>query len=155
MSLFRTEILLPRPRDEVFPFFADAMNLEEITPPWLRFSILTEPPIVMEVGALIDYRLKLRGIPIRWRTEITAWEPPHRFVDRQVKGPYRRWIHTHRFEETADGTRVIDEVDYSVPGFWIVDRLFVRRDVEKIFSYRHEVLAERFSGSGPGRGLTP
>jgi len=147
MPVFRTEILLPRPREDVFPFFADAMNLEEITPPWLSFSILTEPPIEMRVGALVDYRLTLRGIPIRWRTEITAWDPPHTFVDRQVKGPYRRWIHTHTFEETDGGTLVVDEVDYSVPGWWIVDRLFVRRDVRKIFEYRHEVLAERFGRS--------
>jgi len=144
VPVFRTEILLPRPRDEVFPFFADAMNLEEITPPWLRFSILTEPPIEMKVGARIDYRLKLHGIPIRWRTSITAWDPPRSFVDTQIKGPYRRWVHTHTFEEVEGGTLVIDEVDYAVPGWWIVDRLFVRRDVARIFAYRHEVLAERF-----------
>ena len=145
MAVFHTEILLPASRDEVFPYFADAMNLEAITPPWLSFSILTEPPIEMRVGTLIDYRLKLRGIPIHWRTEISAWDPPRSFVDRQVKGPYRRWIHTHTFEETDGGTRVIDEVDYSVPGWWIVDRLFVRRDVRKIFEYRHQVMGERFA----------
>jgi ligand-binding SRPBCC domain-containing protein len=147
VPIFTTEILLPAPRDGVFPFFADAMNLEEITPPWLAFSVLTEPPIEMRVGALIDYSLKLRGLPIRWRTEISAWDPPFSFVDRQLKGPYRRWIHTHTFEEVYGGTRVIDEVDYAAPGGWLVDRLFVRKEVRRIFGYRHGKLVERFGKS--------
>ena len=94
-----TELFLPRPREEVFPFFADAFNLEAITPPFLRFKVTTEAPIEMQVGALIDYKLRLHGIPITWRTRIAAWEPPYRFVDEQLKGPYSLWRHEHTFEE--------------------------------------------------------
>jgi ligand-binding SRPBCC domain-containing protein len=101
---FTSEIWLPRARDEVFAFFADAGNLERLTPPLLSFSILTPRPIAMRPGTLIDYRLKVRGIPIRWRSEITVWEPPVRFVDEQRKGPYRLWHHTHEFAEQDGGT---------------------------------------------------
>lgn len=141
-----TEIWLPVPRDVVFPFFADAGNLERITPPWLKFSILTPQPIVMRVGAFIDYKIKVRGFPMRWKTEITAWEPPHRFVDEQRKGPYRQWIHEHRFEEKDGGTLVIDNVRYRAPGGPWVERLFVRPDVKRIFAYRQERLSELFVG---------
>ena len=146
---FTTEAWLPRPRAEVFPFFAEAGNLEAITPPWLRFRVLTPGPLEMRRGALIDYRLRLRGVPIRWRTEITAWEPPDRFVDEQVRGPYRLWVHEHTFEpETRggiEGTRVRDHVRYAVPGGALVDALFVRREVAAIFAFRQRVLAERFT----------
>lgn len=135
---------LPRPLDEVFAFFAEASNLEELTPPWLAFDIVTERPIEMSEGTLIDYRLRVRGLPLRWRSEITVWDPPHRFVDEQRKGPYRLWHHEHRFEpDGADATRVIDRVDYAV---WLDPLVhpFVRRDVEKIFDYRQERLGELF-----------
>jgi ligand-binding SRPBCC domain-containing protein len=144
IHVLETDIRLPRPRDEVFTFFADAMNLQEITPPFLDFRILTPPPIRMEVGTLIDYSLKLRGIPIRWRTRIVEWDPPLRFVDEQVRGPYRLWVHEHRFLEEAGGTRVLDRVRYSVRGGALVNRLFVRREVERIFDYRTGRLRERF-----------
>ena len=98
----RTQVRLPRPIDEVFPFFADAHNLETLTPPWLKFHVLTPKPIAMAVGTKIDYKLRIRGLPLRWRSEITAWEPPFRFQDEQLRGPYRQWIHEHTFQE-ADG----------------------------------------------------
>ena len=144
---FESEVWLPLAPADLFPFFADAFNLEEITPPQLRFQVLTPPPIRMEVGTFIDYRLRLRGIPIRWRTRIAAWEPPVRFVDEQVRGPYRVWIHEHRFEASDGGTRMVDRVDYAVPGGALGDRLVlpvVRREVEGIFRYRRERLLERF-----------
>ncbi len=140
---------LPRPRAEVFPFFADAANLQAITPPWLDFRILTPGPIAMRPGALIDYRLKLRGFPIRWRTKITVWEPPFRFVDRQLKGPYRQWVHEHSFEEKDGGTLCRDRVDYAVPGGALVNRIFVQRDVETIFAYRRGQLERLFPPANP------
>jgi len=141
-----TEQRIDRPRPEVFAFFAEAENLERITPPWLRFRIDSRRPIEMRVGALIDYRLRLRGVPMRWRSEITVWEPPHRFRDVQRKGPYRLWEHEHRFEEEGGGTRVIDHVRYAVPGGTLINRLFIKRDVAAIFRYREKRLAEIFGG---------
>lgn len=143
---FEMEQWLPSPRSEVFPFFADAANLQAITPPWLDFRILTPGPIEMRPGVLIDYRISLRGLPLKWRTQICVWEPPFRFVDQQLKGPYRQWIHEHTFEEKDGGTLCRDVVDYAVPGGALVNRFFVRRDVEKIFAYRREQLALRFGG---------
>jgi ligand-binding SRPBCC domain-containing protein len=137
---YHAELWLPRPRPEVFAFFAEARNLESITPPWLRFEVLTPAPIVMQTGTLIDYRLRLHGLPLRWRTEITLWEPPVRFADTQLRGPYRRWVHTHTFEERDGGTLCRDDVEYAVPGGALVERLFVRRDVERIFAHRQEVM---------------
>lgn len=141
---YRSSLTIPRPLDEVFPFFADARNLGLITPPWLRFEIVTPSPIEMRVGTLIDYRLRVRGVPMRWRSEIVAWEPPHRFVDQQLRGPYRLWKHEHRFAERDGGTETSDHVCYAVWGGTLVDRLVVRRDVTKIFEYREQRLAEMF-----------
>ena len=107
---FQTELWLPRPREEVFSFFADAHNLQTITPPWVRFEVLTPKPVQMKPGALIDYRIRVHGLPIRWRTEITEWNPPHRFVDVQIRGPYTLWHHTHSFEERDHGTLCRDHV---------------------------------------------
>ena len=139
-----SEVLLPRPLAEVFPFFADAGNLERLTPPWLRFEVLTPGRMEMRRGATIDYRLRLRGVPVRWRSEITAWEPPVRFVDEQRRGPYRLWVHEHRFEERAGRTLASDHVRYAVPGGRLVDRLLVRPDLDLIFEYRRAVLEEIF-----------
>ena len=146
MSTFElhSSVTLPRPLDEVFPFFSDARNLERLTPPWLRFSVLTPGPIEMRPGAAIDYRLRLRGVPLRWRSEITVWEPPVRFVDEQRRGPYRLWIHEHRFEEADGRTLAHDHVRYAVPGGWFVDRLLVRRDLQRVFEYRRTVLRDLF-----------
>lgn len=135
---------IPVAIDRVFAFFADAANLEAITPPLLRFRILTPRPIEMKPGALIDYRLRIRGVPVRWRTRISIYEPPHRFVDEQLRGPYRQWVHEHTFESTpSGGTRMRDIVRYElprVPGSSIVHRLMVRPDLERIFDYRREAI---------------
>jgi ligand-binding SRPBCC domain-containing protein len=139
------ELWLPRRREAVFPFFADAFNLQTITPPWLHFEVLTPGPIEMRVGLRIDYRLRLRGLPLRWQSEITAWEPPARFVDEQRRGPYRAWIHEHTFEERDDGTFARDVVRYDVLGGRLINTLFVRRDVEMIFRYRQKKLQEVFA----------
>ncbi len=145
---FRQELWLPAPPGRVFPFFADARNLETITPPWLRFRVTSDGEIPMGEGARIDYRLRVHGLPLRWQSEITAWEPPRRFIDSQIRGPYRFWIHEHRFEAAAGGTRVLDRVDYLPPGGWIADRLLVARDIRKIFAFRAEALRRQFPASG-------
>jgi ligand-binding SRPBCC domain-containing protein len=137
--------VLPGERDEVFSFYADAFNLEAITPPWLGFRVVTPGPIEMQPGAMIEYRLKLHGIPVRWLTEIEIWEPGRRFVDIQVRGPYRLWRHTHSFEDDPGGTRVRDSVSYEIPlgplGE-LADRLMVRRDLARIFDYRRRAVVE-------------
>ncbi len=127
---FTAEQWLPIARDELFPFFADAGNLQELTPPWMSFHLVTPRPIPMRVGALIDYRLRVRGFPLRWRSEITAWEPPVRFVDEARQGPFRRWIHEHRFEPRDGGA--------------LINWLLVRHDVARIFAYRSAKLRELY-----------
>lgn len=138
------EILLPSPISEVFPFFAEAGNLELLTPPWMKFQIVSPQPITMRVGTLIDYRILVRGLPMRWRSEITVWEPPYRFVDEQRRGPYRLWHHNHKFAEHNGGTLVSDTVRYAVPFDFVAHRWFVRPDVERIFQFRNEKMAEIF-----------
>ena len=143
------QLWVPHPRDAVFPFFADASNLQRITPKFLDFKILTPQPIAMYPGALIDYRLSLHGIPIRWRTLISTWEPPFRFVDEQVRGPYSLWHHEHIFEERDGGTLVIDRVRYAIPFSWapgseIIHSLFVKKDIRSIFDFRQTCLREVF-----------
>lgn len=150
----RAEQVLPRPLDEVFPFFADAHNLQRITPAFLRFHVVTPAPIEMRPGALIDYKLRVRAIPIRWRTEILDWDPPHRFVDTQLKGPYALWHHTHTFEPVEGGTRCVDLVRYRPPGgplAGLVNAIAVQRDVESIFRHRMRVLDEIFAPTEPVR----
>ena len=138
------------PPAATFEFFADAANLERITPPWLSFRIL-RPPGEMVVGTLIDYRLRLHGVPLRWTSRIEAWDPPHRFVDLQVRGPYALWEHTHSFQEVDEGTRVADRVRYrqrlGVLGA-AADRLFASRDVERIFDYRERALPALLAADG-------
>lgn len=140
----RREQWIPRPLDRVFAFFSDARNLEELTPPWLGFRILTSGPIRLAAGARLRYRLSLHGLPVNWTTEIRRWEPPFRFIDVQLSGPYQLWHHTHRFEAHNGGTRMADIVRYRLPFGWIgraVHVLKVRRDVEEIFDYRRERIA--------------
>jgi len=144
MHVFQAELWLPLPREKVFPFFATARNLEALTPPWLNFRVLTSGEIEMRVGAIIDYQLRIHGLPVRWRTEITGWNPPFSFCDEQRRGPYRRWSHTHTFTEQAGGTLCRDEVIYAVLGGSLVNWLLVRRDVVKIFAYRSEALRRQF-----------
>ncbi len=139
---YESELWLPRTVAEVFEFFADARNLQQITPAWLNFVILTPGRIEMKAGAQIEYRLRLHGLPIRWQTEITAFEPPHRFVDEQRRGPYKLWIHEHTFTPRENGTLARDLVRYAVPGGRMFDWLFVRRDVQRIFAFRREKLRE-------------
>ena len=141
---YESQLWLPCARSELFPFFADARNLQLITPPWLRFSVLTEGEISMAEGTRIDYRLGWRGLPLRWQSEITAWEPPLRFVDEQRRGPYRLWVHEHLFSERDGGTLVEDRVTYGVPGGLLAQRLMVGADVERIFAFGREALLDRF-----------
>jgi len=154
VHLLETELWLPQPLEEVFRFFADARNLEAITPEWLHFDVVTPGQIEMRVGTLIDYRLKVHGLPIRWRSEITAWEPPHRFVDEQRRGPYRLWAHEHLFASQGTGTVVTDRVRYAVPGGEFLHRLFVKADVERIFAFRRDRLVQMFppTASSPASG---
>ena len=142
--VLHAEQWLPCPRENLFEFFSDAFQLEALTPPLLRFQVLTPPPIVIRSGTLIDYKLRLHGIPIRWQSEISEWEPPVRFVDRQTRGPYRRWRHEHCFAEQGGGTQVIDHVEYRAPGGSLVNRLFVVPDLRKIFGFRMRKLQELF-----------
>jgi hypothetical protein len=146
-SLDRT-LFIPRPRHQVFAFFAEAGNLERITPDFLKFHILSPQPIAMCPGALIDYQLRLHGIPLRWRTRIEAFEPDSFFIDTQLSGPYRRWVHRHDFTEVPGGTEMRDHVDYQLPFGPIGDvvrALFVRRSVERIFDYRNQTILKTFS----------
>lgn len=142
------EQLVPRDLESTFAFFADAANLQRLTPPWLDFTITSELPIAMRPGAFIDYKLKVHGIPIRWRSVISGWEPPHEFVDEQIRGPYRMWHHRHRFTATAEGTLVEDEVRYRVFGGALVN-LLVRRDLSQIFSFRQDALLRALQITSP------
>lgn len=138
-------LTLDLPRQQVFDFFADAGNLERITPPELNFHIITHQPIDIRQGALIDYKLKLRGFPVTWRTEISVWEPPHSFVDRQLRGPYSQWIHRHTFTEIdANKTHIEDEVKYRLPLEPLGDVMYflIRRELDYIFDYRQKAVAE-------------
>lgn len=148
--VLRAEIWLPRKIDEVFAFFSDATNLAVLTPAFLNFEVLTPSPIRMAIGTLIDYRIRIRGVPIKWRTRITAWDPPHRFEDVQLRGPYRLWEHTHTFEERDGGTLCRDHVRYAVLGGEIVRRLLVAPDLRRIFAFRRAKLLELFGTEPAG-----
>jgi ligand-binding SRPBCC domain-containing protein len=141
----RKQIWLPQPRVKVFEFFANPQNLDRLTPAWLKFALVTAAPCVAKPGTLLDYRLRLRGIAIRWQSEITAWDPPNRFIDRQTKGPYSLWVHEHLFEDYQGGSLIKDNVEYAVMGGRIVQKFLVAPDLERIFRYRHQVLEKLFN----------
>jgi ligand-binding SRPBCC domain-containing protein len=145
VHLLEREQLVPRPVDEVFDFFAQARNLERITPPWLGFEVLTPGPVEMRSGTLIEYRLRVHAVPVRWISRIEEWDSGRLFVDRQLRGPYRLWHHRHEFVASAEGTVVRDRVRYALP----LGRLgelahaaFVRRDLERIFDFRRAAVAQ-------------
>ncbi|MEZ5078218.1 MAG: SRPBCC family protein [Solirubrobacterales bacterium] len=134
------------PPERAFAVFGDALNLEPMSPPWLHFEVTTPGEISMGAGTLLDYRLRLHGVPIRWRTLIETWEPPHRFLDRQLKGPYSLWEHSHEFEPDGEGGCVMtDRVRYAIP-FGplgkLAEKALVRRDLERIFDYRRGAFAD-------------
>jgi len=136
------------PVEKVFEPFADAANLEAITPPWLHFRIISELPIEMREGAIIEYRLRLHAMPVRWRTVIESWEPPHRFTDVQERGPFALWHHTHTFEAVEGGTLARDRVRYRVgfgPFGEIAHTLFIRSDLERIFDHRQQAVSDLIS----------
>ena len=141
-----------RPRAEVFDFFARPENLGRITPGWLGFRILTPPPLIMARGAILDYEIRLGPLPTHWRTLITAWEPPHRFVDEQLAGPYAFWHHTHEFVEDDEATVILDHVRYVLP-LGALGRLAhvvaVRRQLAGIFAHRRRVIDEMFAMEEP------
>ncbi len=143
----RSEQWIDKPRDEVFAFFSNAANLERITPEELSFQILSEQPIEMKVGALIDYQIRLAGIPFKWKTEITGWNPPHEFEDTQLKGPYAKWIHVHRFEDHGDRTLIVDEVEYALPLSPLGDLVYplIKLQLGRIFDHRKKVIIDVFS----------
>ena len=142
------EQLLSYPIEQVFRFFASPENLNLLTPPWVNFSILSPQSIEMAVGTIIEYRIRLRGVPVTWRSEITEWRPPFAFCDEQRRGPYRFWVHRHTFEERPDGTLVTDHVDYGILGGALVNRLFVAGELRRIFGYRKIRLHELFPDTG-------
>lgn len=142
---FSDSITIDLPRDEVFEFFSKAENLKTITPPELNFHIITELPIEIKKGTLIDYNLTLHGFPIKWRTEITHWDPPHEFEDTQLSGPYKQWIHRHKFSEPEPGkTLMEDTVRYRLPLEPLGDiaNFIIAGQIKNIFAYRQKVIAD-------------
>lgn len=151
VRVLRSSVWVPRPPADVFPFFAEPQNLESITPDWLRFRIVTPLPIAMREGAVIDYALRVRGLPVRWRTRITRYEPPVLFADEQVRGPYPHWLHVHEFEARDGGTEIRDRVELVPPGGPLRSLLFrrlVRPDLLRIFRHRLDVITRNFGGGG-------
>lgn len=153
-STFQVTQCLPLSPEELFPFFADAANLQIITPPWLKFQILTPLPLAIGHGSVIDYRIRWRLMPMRWRTLISRWEPPCCFVDEQIQGPYRLWRHRHDFQAIPGGTGMTDTVEFAGPRWYgkavgsVVDQRLVLPDIRRIFAYRRDVLAQRFGSLG-------
>ncbi len=152
--LFQRTVWLPAGRDHIFDFFSRPENLQLVTPRWLDFRILTPLPVEMKVGALFDYRIRLYGVPVTWRAKITAWDPPRRFEDTQLAGPYTIWIHEHLFEPENGGTRMTDRIRYRSRGGPVeplVNSLFVRSRLEKIFAFREEAFRQLFTESRDSR----
>ena len=144
LFVLRSSVVLEHSPDALFEFFSDAFQLEQITPPWLNFKIQTPAPIDIREGFLIDYSIRVRGIPIRWRTEISEWNPSFSFVDRQLRGPYLLWEHLHTFEQLPEGTLARDEVRYRVPGGRLINWLLVKNDLIRIFEFRRNRMLAMF-----------
>ena len=136
---------LSKKSDEVFEFFSDANNLQILTPSFLKFKILSNLPDKIKLNDKIDYRISLRHIPIKWRSKITVWDPNKRFVDEQIFGPYRQWVHEHLFIDNEHGCLAIDKVKYKIWFGFIVDKLFVKKELERIFSFRANKSSELFN----------
>ncbi|MDQ3366725.1 MAG: SRPBCC family protein [Myxococcota bacterium] len=147
MPVLERSQVVPHPRHEVFPFFADAANLERLTPPFLGFEIVSQLPDALTAGTVIDYRIKLKGLPMKWRTLIEVFEPEDRFVDVQLEGPYKLWRHLHTFRDVPGGTEIGDHVEYALPfgplGA-IAHALVVKRQLQTIFDYRARIMTELF-----------
>lgn len=144
----KTSVTIPLGIEETFGFFADASNLEKITPPELCFQILTPQPFDITEGSEIDYRLRLYGLPLSWRAKITNWSPPHLFVDEQIQGPYRLWVHIHRFYQQNGSTTIIDEVWYQLP-LWPLGEIaypLVAAQLHRIFRFRRQAIWEAIFG---------
>ena len=144
VHVLEREQWVPRPPEATFELFSDAIALERITPGWLGFRVLSSRPLEMREGVLIRYALRLHGVPLKWLTRIEVWDPPHRFVDAQVEGPYRQWVHTHEFSARGIGTAIVDRVRYELP-LGVLGELarvaIVRRDLQRIFDYRQQSVA--------------
>ncbi len=136
------ELRIERTVEDVFSFFSDPRNLEAITPPWLHFTIERMTTERIGEGTEIDYRLRVRGVPLRWRSRISVWEPPFRFVDEQVVGPYKLWRHQHSFEREGAATIARDRVEYCAPGGPLVQRFLIAPELRRIFAYRSRTLSE-------------
>ena len=148
--ILNRELTIDLPRSEVFDFFSKAENLEKITPPDLGFHIITPRPIDMREGALIEYRISLSGIPMGWKTLISKWDPPNEFIDEQLTGPYKQWIHRHTFIESGPSTTLIqDEVRYRLPLEPLGDfaHFFIERQLKHIFDFREKTVSELFQGT--------
>lgn len=157
-KILRTSIILDLPCDEVFAFFAAAENLQRITPPELDFHIITPTPIDIQKGTLIDYKIKMNGLQIRWQTLISLWNPPHEFVDEQLKGPYKQWIHRHTFQDIGDGqTRMYDEVRYRLPlePLGNIAHPFIRNRLKRIFTFRQKTVREILLPSVEDKNFIP
>jgi ligand-binding SRPBCC domain-containing protein len=141
---------VPLPADVVFAFFSQAENLQRITPPELHFEIVTPLPLTIALGTLIEHRLRLFGVPLSWTSRISEWDPPRRFTDEQLRGPYAEWVHAHTFEPTPAGTLIRDRVRYRLPLSPLGDIAYplVRRQLARIFAYRQRAVSEALLGSG-------
>lgn len=150
MNTLRRTITIPGTLDTVFEFFNRPENLEQLTPASLKFRMLTPSPVAMHNGAVLDYVIRLMGLPLRWTSVITGYDPPHEFVDVQLRGPYAFWHHRHRFESAAEGVDVIDEIHYEI-GFSLVGRWLlkpiIQRQLSGIFSYRTHMIEGIFGDS--------
>jgi ligand-binding SRPBCC domain-containing protein len=147
-QIFVQQQLIRESHEKAFAFFANPANLDAITPPWLRFRTVSDLPTKMEAGTTMEHTLRLHRLPIRWVTQIIEWTPPHSFTDFQEEGPFASWTHTHEFAPTKHGTMMTDNVIYRVPGGRlgrVIDQLYVRRDINRIFGYRKRAIARLLS----------